>query len=77
MSSSSMQAATPSRIQRIGKWIPGVNAMRHYQRAWLPRDLVAGLVLCALLVPQGMAYAELAGRPAITGLYTTVGCLAA
>jgi high affinity sulfate transporter 1 len=64
-------------MQRIGKWLPGVNALRHYKRAWLPRDLVAGLVLCALLVPQGMAYAELAGLPAITGLYTTVVCLAA
>ena len=64
-------------MQRIGKWLPGVNAIRHYKRAWLPRDLVAGLVLCALLVPQCMAYAELAGLPAITGLYTTVVCLAA
>ena len=33
-------------------------------------DVVAGLVLSTLLVPQGMAYAELAGLPAITGLYT-------
>jgi high affinity sulfate transporter 1 len=46
-----------------------------YRRAWLRRDLVAGLVLSTLLVPQGMAYAELAGLPAITGLYTTVLCL--
>jgi MFS superfamily sulfate permease-like transporter len=37
--------------------------------------LVAGLVLTTLLVPQGMAYAELAGLPAITGLYTTILCL--
>jgi high affinity sulfate transporter 1 len=37
--------------------------------------VVAGLVLTALLVPQGMAYAELAGLPAITGLYTTILCL--
>ena len=64
--------ASPTLIQRIGKWMPGVNAIRHYQRAWLPRDLVAGLVLCALLVPQGMAYAELAGLPAITGLYLSL-----
>jgi high affinity sulfate transporter 1 len=77
MNTTSLQTRPPTRIQRIGKWIPGLNAMRHYQRAWLPRDLVAGLVLCALLVPQGMAYAELAGLPAITGLYTTVVCLAA
>jgi high affinity sulfate transporter 1 len=36
---------------------------------------VAGLILAAILVPQGMAYAELAGLPAVTGLYTTVACL--
>jgi high affinity sulfate transporter 1 len=36
---------------------------------------VAGLVLAAILVPQGMAYAELAGLPPVTGLYTTVACL--
>lgn len=35
------------------------------------------MVLCTLLVPQVMAYAELAGLPAITGLYTTVVCLVA
>jgi high affinity sulfate transporter 1 len=57
--------------------MPGLQAVRSYQRAWLPRDLVAGLVLCTLLVPQGMAYAELAGLPPITGLYTTVVCLVA
>ncbi|HEY6568358.1 MAG TPA: sulfate permease [Actinomycetota bacterium] len=46
-----------------------------YERTWLPKDVVAGLVLTALLVPQGMAYAELAGLPAITGLYTSILCL--
>jgi MFS superfamily sulfate permease-like transporter len=52
MNTTSLETRPPSRIQRIGKWIPGLKALRHYQRAWLPRDLVAGLVLCALLVPQ-------------------------
>src|SRR4029079_6665031 len=37
--------------------------------------LVAGLVLSALLGPQGMAYAELAGLPPVTGLYTSILCL--
>jgi len=41
--------------------VPGLRELRNYKRAWLPNDLVAGVVLCALLVPQGMAYAELAG----------------
>jgi high affinity sulfate transporter 1 len=59
----------------VERWVPGVRAARTYQRPWLRSDLVAGLVLAAILVPQGMAYAELAGLPAVTGLYTTIGCL--
>jgi high affinity sulfate transporter 1 len=59
----------------IDRWVPGVGAVRTYRRSWLRSDLVAGLVLAAILVPQGMAYAELAGLPAVTGLYTTIGCL--
>jgi high affinity sulfate transporter 1 len=54
---------------------PGVRALAGYKPAWLRDDVVAGLVLSTLLVPQGMAYAELAGLPAITGLYTSVLCL--
>jgi high affinity sulfate transporter 1 len=59
----------------IERWMPGVGAARTYRRAWLRSDVVAGLVLAAILVPQGMAYAELAGLPAVTGLYTTIACL--
>ncbi|MET7482987.1 sulfate permease [Streptomyces sp. NPDC005538] len=55
--------------------VPGIRALSAYRRAWLVRDLTAGVVLTTLLVPQGMAYAELAGLPAITGLYTTILCL--
>ncbi len=57
--------------------VPGVRVLRTYERAWLAKDVVAGLVLTALLVPQGMAYAELAGLPPITGLYTSILCLTA
>jgi high affinity sulfate transporter 1 len=46
-----------------------------FRRDWLTRDIVAGVVLTTLLVPQGMAYAELAGLPPITGLYTSITCL--
>lgn len=61
--------------QRVSAWVPGLRVIGTYQRAWLRRDVVAALVLTALLVPQGMAYAELAGLPAVTGLYTTVTSL--
>ncbi len=56
--------------------VPGLRMIAAYQRRWLAKDVVAGLVLTAILVPQGMAYAELAGLPPITGLYTSVLCLA-
>ena len=56
--------------------VPGLQAITSYRREWLVKDLVAGIVLTTLLVPQGMAYAELAGLPPITGLYTSILCLA-
>jgi len=56
-------------------WVPGLRAVSSYQREWLAKDIVAGTVLTTLLVPQGMAYAELAGLPPITGLYTSILCL--
>jgi high affinity sulfate transporter 1 len=46
-----------------------------FSRERLTKDIVAGIVLTTLLVPQGMAYAELAGLPPITGLYTSILCL--
>jgi high affinity sulfate transporter 1 len=60
---------------RSARSIPGVRVLASYRISWLRSDLVAGIVLTTLLVPQGMAYAELAGLPAITGLYTSILCL--
>jgi high affinity sulfate transporter 1 len=55
--------------------LPGVQVITNYRAGWLRRDVVGGVVVSTLLVPQGMAYAELAGLPVITGLYTTIFCL--
>ncbi|MEZ4665283.1 MAG: sulfate permease [Thermomicrobiales bacterium] len=66
-----MEVSNP-RAVRLGRWLPGLASARSYQREWLPKDLIAGLVLVALLVPQGMAYAELAGLPPVNGLYASM-----
>jgi sulfate permease, SulP family len=46
--------------------------LRHYQRRDLPGDLMAGLIVAIMLVPQGMAYALLAGLPPQVGLYASI-----
>jgi len=66
---------TGSISSSVSRWVPGVALVRSYRREWLRSDLVAGVVLAAILVPQGMAYAQLAGLPAVNGLYTTIACL--
>ena len=57
---------------RLARWLPGLRVAAGYRPAWLRHDLTAGIVLTALLVPQGMAYAQLAGLPPVTGLYATM-----
>src|SRR5580704_18519264 len=64
---------------RLGwaRWLPGWLTLRQYQVAWLPHDIIAGLVLSTMLVPVGMAYAVASGVPAIYGLYATIAPLLA
>jgi high affinity sulfate transporter 1 len=59
-------------MNRWKRWVPGLQIAGEYQAAWLPRDLVAGLVLTAMLVPVGIAYALASGVPGINGLYATI-----
>ncbi len=54
------------------RWLPGLLMLKHYQLAWLPKDIIAGLVLTTMLVPVGIAYAEASGVPGIYGLYATI-----
>ena len=71
---------TKTRERRKG-WLrqamPGLDVVAAYQKDWFGKDIISGIVLTTLLVPQGMAYAELAGLPPITGLYTSILCLLA
>lgn len=57
--------------------LPGLLLLRHYPVDWWRHDLAAGLVLTAMLVPVGMAYAVASGLPAIHGLYATIAALLA
>lgn len=63
----------PSAVARA---LPGLAALRRYRRGWLRADALAGLTVAAYLVPQVMAYAELAGLPPVAGLWAIVGPLA-
>ncbi len=58
--------------EALRRWVPGIALLGPGARGRLRRDIPAGIVLAALLVPQGMAYAQLAGLPPVTGLYATL-----
>ncbi len=58
--------------ERIARAIPGLGMIRRYQPTWLRFDVQAGIVLTALLIPQGLAYGGLAGLPPVTGIYATM-----
>lgn len=57
------------------RWLPLPAWLRDYQRADLRGDLIAGLTTSVMLIPQGMAYAMLAGLPPIVGLYASIAPL--
>ena len=68
----SLKPGWPEDQRGIWRVLPGFYTLRHYQWSWLISDLAAGLVLTAVLVPVGMAYADASGLPAIYGLYATI-----
>lgn len=59
-------AVAPSGLSR---WLPILHWLPRYDRSWLRGDVIAGLTVVALIVPEGMAYASLAGMPPETALY--------
>ena len=46
--------------------------LRNYRRAMLPGDISAGIVVAMMMIPQGMAYALVAGLPPVTGIYASI-----
>ena len=67
MATATAQPARPA--TGIARFFPILQWLPTYQRGWLRFDLIAGLTILALLIPEGMAYAELAGLPPQTAFY--------
>ncbi len=61
----------------IKRYLPILNWLPGYDRSWLSLDAVAALSVWALLVPQGLAYAGIAGVPLQYGLYAAFAALIA
>src|SRR5512136_52882 len=59
----------------IRRFIPILSWLPHYDRSWLAIDVIAGLTLWGLVVPEAMAYAGIAGLPPQAGLYTLLAAL--
>ena len=59
-------------LQQRARWerlLPGVAVLRRYDKVWLRGDVLGGITVAAYLVPQVLAYAEVAGLPAVSGLW--------
>ena len=56
-------------------YVPILSWLPHYDRSWLRLDIIAGLTLWGLVVPEAMAYAGIAGLPPQAGLYTLLASL--
>src|SRR5512147_985865 len=65
----------PQHVNRLTRFIPILSWLPHYDRSWLTLDVIAGLTLWGLVVPEAMAYAGIAGLPPQAGLYTLLAAL--
>jgi SulP family sulfate permease len=68
-----MTPRSSSKVDSIhGSGLPILSWLPDYQRAWLRFDILAGLTAAAVVIPQAMAYASIAGLPVQVGLYTAL-----
>jgi len=65
-----MSAAADAAPTGLARYVSFFGSIRPYDRAWLSRDVIAGVTLAALAIPEVMGYTKIAGMPVVTGLYT-------
>src|SRR5512139_118401 len=73
MTTQTVEHSKPS--SNLARYMPILSWLPNYNRAWLVADILAGLTLWGLVVPEGMAYAGIAGLPPQAGLYTLLASL--
>ncbi|ALY69134.1 SulP family inorganic anion transporter [Pseudomonas aeruginosa] len=56
----------------LARWVPGLDSLLHYRRAWFRPDVQAGLSVAAIQIPTAIAYAQIAGFPPQAGLYACI-----
>jgi SulP family sulfate permease len=66
------RSISPSKVSIARRLLPVLSWLPSYRRTWLFPDILAGLAVWAVMVPEGMAYAGIVGVPPIMGLYTLV-----
>ena len=72
-----MDSVPKPQSKSLARFFPILGWLPKYQRSWLRLDLIAGLTVVALLIPEGMAYAQIAGMPPQTAFYAApIGLLA-
>ncbi|MGH3269422.1 MAG: SulP family inorganic anion transporter [Trebonia sp.] len=59
----------------LARFVPALSWVPGYQLSWLSKDAIAGFTIWGLLIPEGIAYASMAGLPPQAGLYTLLASL--
>jgi sulfate permease, SulP family len=75
MGAEATRETRPSPPNRLTRLVPILSWLPGYDRTWLTLDIIAGLTLWGLVVPEAMAYAGIAGLPPQAGLYTLLASL--